>query len=128
MEKLEGKIDRGWGYEILWSNSEKYSGKILVFERPGAKTAMQFHKEKTASLFVNAGLFALRFIDTKTAELKQQNLKEGDTYNIVPMQPYQLISMAGNSMLFEVGTPHNETDVFIIGPGDTLTPKDENGK
>ena len=120
MSRLEGKVDKGWGYEIIWATNDKYCGKILVFEQPGAKMPMQFHKAKESSLFVNAGTFALRFIDTKTAELKQQTLKEGDTYKVVPMQPYQLISMASNSMIFEVGTPDDSEDNYIVGPGDNL--------
>jgi uncharacterized RmlC-like cupin family protein len=121
----EGKQDKGWGYEIVWASNDKYCGKILVFERPGAKTGMQFHKTKECSLFVNAGQFALRFIDTKTAELKQQNIKEGDTYKVIPMQPYQLISMTPNSIIFEVGTPDDADDIYIVGPGDGLS-KTEN--
>jgi hypothetical protein len=35
-----GKIDKGWGFEIIFANCDKYSGKLLVFERVGAKTSL----------------------------------------------------------------------------------------
>ena len=24
--RLEGKVDKGWGYEIIWATNEKYCG------------------------------------------------------------------------------------------------------
>ena len=35
--RLEGKIKKGWGYELIWATNEKYCGKIMVFEKIGAK-------------------------------------------------------------------------------------------
>lgn len=63
-----GRIERGWGFEILWCNNEKYSGKLLVFERAGAKTSMVYHSERRKSWFINEGTFKLNFVDTKTGE------------------------------------------------------------
>ena len=54
-----GKIDKGWGYEIVWANNDKYCGKLLIFENIGAKTSLVFHKEKRKSWFVNAGKFKI---------------------------------------------------------------------
>jgi uncharacterized RmlC-like cupin family protein len=114
----EGKIDHGWGYEIVWASNEKYCGKILIFSNPGAKTAMTFHKSKEKSWFVNSGNFSLRYVDTKTAELKQVLLKEGDTYKCEPLRPYQLIAMSPEAMIIEVSSPDDLTDNYIVGPGD----------
>ena len=75
-ERLEGKVAKGWGYELIWATNEKYCGKIMVFEKVGAKFSMHFHREKDESWFVNSGRFLLRWIDTKTAKLQ---LKAGDT-------------------------------------------------
>jgi mannose-6-phosphate isomerase-like protein (cupin superfamily) len=127
MNRAEGKIDKGWGYEIHWANKDKYTGKILIFNNPGSKTSMYFHKEKDKSWFVNSGMFQLRYIDTKTAELKQLILKEGDTYNCPPLQPHQLISMGPEAMIIEVSTPDNSDDNYRVGPGDSQGKKVENG-
>ena len=32
MERLRGKVDKGWGYEVIWATNDKYCGKILFFE------------------------------------------------------------------------------------------------
>ncbi len=129
MPKNEGKIDHGWGFELAWANKDQYCGKILIFNNPGAKTSMHFHKKREKSWFVNAGIFQLRFIDTATAELKQLTLKEGDTHTMPPLTPHQLIAMSPEAMIIEVSTPEDENDNYKVGPGDSQTKKvNENGK
>ena len=72
--RLEGKVDKGWGYELIWATNDKYCGKIMVFEKVGSKFSMHFHKEKDETWFVNTGRFLLNYIDTTTAEYKSQEL------------------------------------------------------
>ncbi len=116
-----GKIEKGWGFEVLWANNDKFSGKLLVFTRAGAKTSMVFHKEKRKSWFVNAGKFKLTFIDTQTGEVKEAVLDEGKTVDLAELGPHQLESLMPNSVMFEVGTPDYVEDRFRLGPGDTQT-------
>lgn len=123
MSRLEGKVDKGWGYEIIWATNDKYCGKLLCFEHPGSKFSMHFHKEKEKTWFINAGNFVLRYLDTKTTELKQVALKEGDVWNVLPLVPHQLIAMAPDSIIFEVSTPDSADDVYRVAPGDSQTKK-----
>lgn len=116
-----GKIDKGWGFEVLWANNDKFSGKLLVFPKAGAKTSMVFHKEKRKSWFVNAGKFKITFIDTITGEVKTAELEEGKTVDLAELGPHQLESLAPNSIIFEVGTTDYVEDRFRLGPGDTQT-------
>jgi mannose-6-phosphate isomerase-like protein (cupin superfamily) len=118
-ERLEGKVDKGWGYEIIWATNDKYCGKIMVFERAGAKMSMHFHREKEETWFVNAGTFMVRWIDTKTATLHEKALKEGDVWHNPPLQPHQLEALVPDSMLFEVSTPDSVEDNYRIVPGDS---------
>jgi hypothetical protein len=114
-----GKIDKGWGYEIVWVNNEKYCGKLLVFEKAGAKTSLVFHKEKMKSWFVNAGKFKITFVDTQTGQIKQAVLEEGKTVDLGELGPHQLEALSPDSMIFEVGTPDYIEDRFRLSPGDT---------
>ena len=114
-----GKIDKGWGFEIVFSNNDKYCGKLLIFERAGAKTSLVFHKEKAKSWFINAGRFKVTFIDVVTGEIKQSELTEGQTADFGPLGPHQIESLVDNSMIFEVGTADYVEDRFRLAPGDT---------
>ena len=116
-----GKIDKGWGYEIVWANNEKYSGKLLVFERVGAKTSLVFHKDRAKSWFVNAGKFRVSYIDVSTGEMKQSELGEGQTADFGQLGPHQVESLMPNSIIFEVGTGDYVEDRFRLAPGDTQT-------
>lgn len=116
-----GKVDKGWGYEIVWANNDKYCGKLLIFERAGAKTSLVFHKEKTKSWFVNAGKFKVKFVDVATGEIKEAILEEGKTVDFGQLGPHQLESLMPNSVILEVGTTDYVEDRFRLSPGDTQT-------
>ena len=124
-QRLEGKVDKGWGYEIVWANSENYCGKLLVFERAGAKTSLVFHKGKKKSWFVNAGKFKVRFIDISTGEAKEATLEEGQTADFGELSPHQVEALVPNSIIFEVGTADYIEDRFRLAPGDTQTKTSE---
>ena len=123
MTQLTGRVDKGWGYEIIWATNDKYCGKIMCFENPGSKFSMHFLREKEETWFVNAGQFMLKYIDTKTAEHKEQLLKQGDVWHNPPLQPHQLIAMQPNSIIFEVSTADSVEDNYRIGPGDSQLTK-----
>ncbi len=117
--QTQGKVDKGWGFEIVFANNEKYCGKLLVFDKAGAKTSLVFHKEKVKSWFINAGKFKVTFIDVTTGEIKQSELSEGQTADFGPLGPHQIESLVDNSMIFEVGTADHVEDRFRLSPGDT---------
>jgi mannose-6-phosphate isomerase-like protein (cupin superfamily) len=114
-----GKVDKGWGFELVFANNDKYCGKLLIFEKAGAKTSLVFHKEKVKSWFINAGRFKVTFIDVSTGEIKQSELTEGQTAEFGPLGPHQIEALVDNSMIFEVGTADYIEDRFRLSPGDT---------
>lgn len=128
MSRLEGFVKKGWGYEIIWATNDLYCGKMMMFEKAGAKFSMHFHKEKDETWFVNNGKFIVRWIDTETATLNERVLVEGSTWHNPPLQPHQLEAITAGSMIFEVSTPDSVEDNYRIFPGDSQTqlPPEEN--
>ena len=114
-----GKVDKGWGFELVWANNDKYCGKLLIFERAGAKTSLVFHKDKRKSWLVNAGKFKVTFIDVTTGETKEAVLDEGKTADFGELGPHQIEALVDNSIIFEVGTADYVEDRFRLAPGDT---------
>ena len=128
MARLHGKVEKGWGYELIWATNDLYCGKIMVFEKVGSKFSMHFHKQKDESWFVNNGRFLLRWIDTESAKLNEQELRSGDTWHNPPLQPHQLVCMEPGSSITEVSTADSVEDNFRIWPGDSqgeVEPKSE---
>lgn len=118
-ERLEGKVDKGWGYELIWATNDKYCGKIMVFDRVGAKMSMHFHKEKEETWFVNHGRFIVRWIDTNTAQMHEEILDTGARWHNKPLVPHQLEAMIADSIIFEVSTPDSVEDNHRVFPGDS---------
>ncbi len=114
-----GKVDKGWGFEVVWANNDRYCGKLLVFDREGAKTSLVFHKDKAKSWFVNAGKFKITYIDVNTGEVKEAILEEGKTVDFGPLGPHQVEALVAGSIMFEVGTTDYVEDRFRLAPGDT---------
>jgi quercetin dioxygenase-like cupin family protein len=119
--KLTGKIKKGWGYEIIFSTTEKYCGKYLVFEKAGSKFSMHYHLTKDESWNVNQGRFLLRYIDTETATMQEKILETGDDWHNPPGLPHQLEALEDNSIIVEVSTPDSIEDNYRIFPGDSQT-------
>lgn len=115
----EGVIKKGWGYELIWATTDKYCGKILVFEKAGNKMSLHFHKDKDETWFINTGKFKLRWIDTSTSMMYEKELNEGDTWRNPPLQPHQLEALVDNSSLTEVSTVDSIEDNYRIAPGDS---------
>ena len=126
MQFETGKIDKGWGFELAFANNDMYSGKLLVFERAGAKTSMMFHKERSKTWFVNEGKFKLTYIDTSTGKVFEHVLEAGATSTISKMSPHQLEALVPNSVIFEVGSSDKgDEDRIRLAPGDTQTQQPE---
>ena len=119
MSKLKGRVNKGWGHEMIWATTDAYCGKILIFDKVGAKFSMHFHRVKDESWLVTEGKFKVIWCDTKTATYKEQVLNEGDTWHNPPMLPHQLVALKANSIIFEVSTADSVEDNYRILPGNS---------
>lgn len=117
MKRLEGRVDKGWGYEDIWCTNDKYCSKFMYFNQ-GAKFSMHFHKEKDETWAVVEGKFLLRWIDTKTANLIELTIEKGDVWHNPPMVPHQLECLEQGCIL-EVSTPDSIEDNYRVMPGDS---------
>ena len=118
MERLEGKIDKGWGYENIWVTNDLYCGKMLVFTEKGNKSSMHFHEEKDETWYVQSGEFEVNWIDTETAKINVDKLKVGDTWNNPPLLPHQLHCIEPGTIL-EVSTRDCPEDNYRVLAGDS---------
>jgi mannose-6-phosphate isomerase len=52
------RVDKPWGYEIVFALTERYCGKLL-FVRKGEELSLQFHREKDEVIYVHEGRIEL---------------------------------------------------------------------
>ena len=119
MTRLKGEQPKGWGKELIFATTDKYCGKLMFFDKKGAKFSMHFHKDKDESWYVLNGSFTLHTLDTKTADMETTILTKGETWRNEPLLPHQLIAMEDNSIIIEVSTPDSVEDNYRIAPGDS---------
>ena len=116
-------VKKGWGSEIVISNSEKYCGKVLCFDKD-TKFSMHFHMEKDETWYVSEGSFLLRYIDTENADNNEIIIRKGDAIHISPGQPHQLeVLDDSGGVIFEVSTKHVDSDSYRIFKGDSQKDK-----
>ena len=111
------KVPKGWGEELIIENNEMYCGKLLIFKK-GCKFSMHYHLIKDETWYVDKGEFLYKWIDTDTAEVKEQKLKVGDVVRQRVGQPHQLIALTDGTV-FEVSTQHFDEDSYRVMKGDS---------
>lgn len=52
------RVDKPWGHELVWAETDRYAGKILVIET-GRRISLQYHRRKVESILVVAGRMRL---------------------------------------------------------------------
>lgn len=119
LEKKETptKVSKGWGHEIIFSNNEKYCGKILHFHKDG-KFSMHFHIKKQETWYIQSGKFIFKWIDTTNATIKEDELLPGDCITNHIGEPHQIICMEEGD-IFEVSTTHFDSDSYRVMKGDS---------
>lgn len=79
---------------------------------------MHYHMIKDETWYVQEGEFIYRWIDTETAGVNEQHLKEGDSVRQYPGQPHQLEALT-DGIVFEVSTEHFDEDSYRVWKGDS---------
>jgi mannose-6-phosphate isomerase-like protein (cupin superfamily) len=95
------RVDKPWGYEIIWARADKYVGKILHIE-PGHVLSLQYHNKKDESIYVLSGEIILRLQQGET--LMERRVRAGEAFHIPPKQIHQFEAVVVTDLL-EASTP-----------------------
>ena len=101
------KIEKPWGYEEIWAQTENYVGKIITIHA-GKRLSLQYHKEKEETIYVLQG--ALR-VWNSTDENDFIDLAPGKTYHVKPGKVHRfgaipLYPRHTDTKIIEVSTNH----------------------
>jgi mannose-6-phosphate isomerase-like protein (cupin superfamily) len=97
------KIDKPWGYELLWAKTDQYVAKLL-FVKAGESLSLQYHRIKEETMFMESGNCLL---ETGPDENHLRSLKfiTGERFHIPPGTLHRLTAQT-DCRIFEVSTPH----------------------
>lgn len=97
------RIEKPWGYELIWAETENYVGKILHVNE-GEALSLQYHEVKDETLFLLSGEMRL-WVGSSVTELQELAFTVGDTFHLVPGTIHSMEAISESEVL-EVSTPH----------------------
>jgi mannose-6-phosphate isomerase len=97
------RVDKPWGYELIWALTEAYCGKVL-FVRAGESLSLQFHREKDESWYVQSGRAELQVGAAGEAVLSTEVLAAGEALHFPPGTVHRVTALEDTTIL-EVSTP-----------------------
>jgi len=101
VSELPYRVEKPWGYELIWARTDRYVGKILHIE-PGHVLSLQYHNKKDESIYVLKGEIVLRIQQGDT--LIERPLREGEAFHIPPKVIHQFEAVLASDLL-EASTP-----------------------
>ena len=96
------RVEKPWGYELIWAETDRYVGKILHI-RAGERLSLQYHRKKMETIRIESGRMVLEYFLEGQAP-QQQELKPGDVFHIAPGLRHRMVALDDTNVV-EVSTP-----------------------
>jgi mannose-6-phosphate isomerase len=96
------RVDKPWGYELIWALSEEYVGKVL-FVRAGQALSLQYHERKDESWLVQSGRATLELGEVGGA-LQSSEIGPGECFRYRPGTVHRVTAIEDTTII-EVSTP-----------------------
>ena len=104
------RVDKPWGYELIWAHTDRYVGKILHVNK-GHALSLQYHLRKDETVHLLKG--RMRFqTGAEGEELHDRVLGPGESFHITPLLRHRMIAETDCDIL-EASTPELEDVVRL---------------
>ena len=103
------RVEKPWGYELIWAHGERYVGKVLHI-RAGHALSLQYHRRKDETIHLAAG--SMRFEYDRGQGRREVVLKPGESMRIRPGVVHRMIAVTDCDVL-EASTPELEDVVRL---------------
>ena len=97
------KVEKPWGWELVWAEAEDYVGKLL-FVRAGESLSLQYHERKDESWLVQEGRARLE-LGELGRELEAVEIAPGDAFRYRPGTVHRVTALE-DTLVVEVSTPY----------------------
>ena len=101
MAEVPYRVDKPWGYELVWARTDKYVGKILHV-KAGHVLSLQYHNRKDETMHVLSGELILRTRPGDT--LVARPFRAGESVHIPPTLIHQIEAVVDTDVL-EASSP-----------------------
>ncbi len=110
MKQIPERVEKPWGYELIWAHTDEYVGKILHIAA-GESLSLQYHEVKDETILLFTG--EMRFwAGPAPEELEEVSLGPGEAFRVTPGTVHRMEAVTDCDIL-EVSTPHPDDVVRI---------------
>jgi mannose-6-phosphate isomerase-like protein (cupin superfamily) len=96
------RVEKPWGYELIFAHTDRYVGKILHVNA-GQALSLQYHEVKDETLFLSEG--EVELLVEENGGLVNRTLRGGESYRIKPFTRHRMIAGENGCDIIEVSTP-----------------------
>jgi mannose-6-phosphate isomerase len=111
METVPRRVDKPWGYELIWAHTDRYVGKILHV-KAGHLLSIQYHHRKDETMHVLSGELILRTWATQDGPPAERAFRAGESVHIPAPTIHQIEAVVDSDVL-EASTPELDDLVRI---------------
>lgn len=104
------RVDKPWGYELIWAETGDYVGKILHVDA-GEALSLQYHETKDETLHLLSGRMKF-WAAPLNEELRELVLEEGESFRVRPGTVHRMEAVTDCDIL-EASTNHLEDVVRL---------------
>ena len=97
------RVEKPWGWELIWAETEAYAGKIL-FVKAGESLSLQFHNEKDEAWYVLEGRAHVQLGAKGERLLEEAVVTAGAAFHFQPGTVHRVRALEDTRIL-EVSTP-----------------------
>jgi mannose-6-phosphate isomerase len=98
------RVEKPWGYELIWALTDAYCGKVL-FVRAGHSLSLQFHRRKDEAWYIQSGRAKLELGEAGETVLGEEVVSAGAAFHFPPGTVHRITALEDTTVL-EVSTPH----------------------
>jgi mannose-6-phosphate isomerase len=117
------KVEKPWGYELIWARTDKYVGKILHIEE-GTKLSLQYHRVKDETVYVQSG--EMELVVEENGRRRSIIMHPGDARHITPGTVHRMIA-AKTCDILEVSTTELDDVVRLEDDYGRAAPEGKDG-
>jgi mannose-6-phosphate isomerase len=107
-------VDKPWGSELIWADTDDYAGKIL-FVKAGESLSLQYHEVKDESWYVLEGRARLELGKVGEDALDMLEIVPGQAFRFRPGTVHRVTAI-DDTRIAEVSTAHL-ADVVRLADG-----------
>ena len=104
------RVEKPWGWELVWAETEHYAGKLL-FVRGGEALSLQYHERKDESWLVREGRARLELGEVG-GELETVEIGAGDAFHFPPGTVHRVTALE-DTLVIEISTPQLDDVVRV---------------